>query len=326
MITPRTLKTEISAGKFHLAYYFFGADDYRMVEAEKYLVRSFLPDLQRQINSCKLDGRRTSCADLIAELSNLPMLGDKQVVIVSSFQSYKPTEIDAVLKLLTPPDPNRTVIFSTPAAKAPKRTSAFLKKMGQAVQVVEFKKLAQADIQKQIKKRLLAEEIGIEPEALTLLSELVAGNLGPMESEINKLINYRQAGETVTVDDIGAVCSDYATYNIFALADEIVAGRTRTVLKMIDRLLADGNTPVAIASLLQQHFISLYLVKNSRKPLGRRDFLIGKFRGQAAQYDNAQLEKIIVEIAATDAEFRQQALKPAAALQMLALKMISDNA
>jgi DNA polymerase-3 subunit delta len=326
MITPRTLKSEISAGKFHPAYYFFGHDDYRMVEAEKYLVRSFLPDRQRLINCRKLDGRKTSCADLAAELSSLPMLGEKQVVIVSDFQSYKPTEIDAVLKLLSPPDPNRTVIFSSPAAKAPKRNAAFIKKMDQALHVVEFKKLAQADVKKQIRNRLAKEEIGIEPEAVTLLSELVAGSLGPMESEINKLINYRKAGETITLEDIGTVCSGYATYNVFSLADEIVAGRTRTVLKMIDKLIADGNTPVGIAVLLQQHFISLYLVKNSKKPLGRRDFLVGKFRQQAAGYDNRRLERIIMEIAETDAEFRKQAVKPAAALQMLALKMISGNA
>jgi len=326
MITPRTLWAEISAGKFRPAYYFFGHDDYRMVEAEKYLVRSFLPDRQRVINSRKLDGRRTSFADLASELASLPMLGEKQVVIVSDFQSYKPTEIDAVLKLLLPPDPNRMVIFSTPAAKAPKRDAAFLEKMKQAVQVVEFRKLTQSEVQSQIRSRLQKEKIGIEPEALTLLAELIAGNMGPMESEISKLTNYRRAGETVTVDDISAVCSGYASYNVFSLADEIVAGRTRTVLQMIERLIADGNSPVLIASLLQQHFISLYLVKHSKKPLGRRDFMAARLRQQAAGYDRGRLERIIIEIAATDAEFRKQAIAPTAALEMLALKIISDNA
>ncbi len=253
------------------------------------------------------------------------MLGERQIVIVSSFQSYKPTEIDRILKPLSPPDANRVVIFTTPAAKAPKRKSAFLNKMEKTVQVVEFKKLAQEDVRKIIRNRLLKEEIAIDNDALTLLSELVAGGLGPLESEVNKLVNYRRAGETVTVDDVGAVCSGYASYNVFTLADEIVAGRTTTVLKMIDRLLADGNTAVAIATLLQQHFISLYLVKNGKKPLGRREFLVAKFRSQAARYDNKRLERIIIEIADTDGEFRKQALKPPVALEMLALKMLGDK-
>lgn len=325
MITPRTLRTEVSAGKFHPAYYFYGADDYRIVEAEKYLVHSFMPDMQKLTNCRKMDGRKASCTDVLMELATLPMLGEKQAVIVSNIQSYKPTEVDKILKLLTPPDPNRLVILTSPVAKAPKSKSAFVNKMEKLVQVVEFKKIAQADVQKIISSRLQKAEIGIEPLALTLLSELVAGSLGPMEAEINKLINYKQAGETVTESDISAVCSGYAKYSIFALADEIVAGRTKMVLQMIGKLITDGNPPFVIASLLQAHFISLYLVKAGKKPLGNRTFLVPKFRQQAGQYDQSRLEQIIIEIAATDAEFRQQALKPEAALEILALKMIGGE-
>lgn len=325
MITPRTLRTEVSAGKYHPAYYFFGADDYRIVEAEKYLVHSFMPDMQKLTNCRKMDGRKASCADVLTELATLPMLGEKQVVIVSNFQSYKPTEVDRILKLLTPPDHNRILILSSPVAKAPKAKSAFIKKMDSQVQVVEFKKIAQADVQKIIRSRLQKAEIGIESSALTLLSELVAGSLGPMEAEINKLINYKQAGETVTETDISDVCSGYASYSIFALADEIVAGRTKMVLQMIDKLITDGNPPFLIASLLQSHFICLYLVKAGKKPLGNRHFLVPKFRQQASRYEQSRLEQIIIEIAATDAEFRKQALKPEMALEILALKVIGGE-
>jgi len=325
MITPRTLLAEISAGKFRPGYYFFGQDDYRMVEAEKYLVRGFLPDRQRLTNCRKLDGRRLPFRDLAAELAALPMLGEKQAVIVSNFQSYKPTEIDAILKLLSPPDPNRTVIFSSPAAKAPKRNAAFIKRIEDSLQVVEFRKLTREDVYKLVRKRLKKEEIAIEPEALELLSELIAGNMGALESEVGKLVNYRRKGETITPEDIGAVCSGYATYNIFSLADEIVSGRTRMVLQMIERLVADGNSPVYIASLLQQHFISLYLVKHGKRPLGRRDFMTAKLKQQAARYDDRRLEALIMEIAATDSEFRGSGIKPEAALEMLAMKMISKN-
>ncbi|MDH4035546.1 MAG: hypothetical protein OEV80_17260, partial [candidate division Zixibacteria bacterium] len=207
MITPRTLRTEVSAGKFHPAYYFFGADDYRIVEAQKFLVHSFMPDMLKLTNCRKMDARKASCTEVLTELATLPMLGEKQAVIVSNFQSYKPTEVDRILKMLTPADPNRLVILSSPVAKAPKSKSAFIKKMNSLVQVVEFKKIAQEDVKKTIRSRLQKVEIGIEPQALTLLSALVAGNLGPMEAEINKLINYKQAGETVTEEDISSVCS-----------------------------------------------------------------------------------------------------------------------
>ena len=325
MITPRTLKTEVSSGKFHPAYYFYGVDDYRIVEAEKYLIHSFIPDMQKLTNCRKMDGRKASCTDVLTELSTLPMLGEKQALIVSNIQSYKPTEVDKILKMLTPPDPNRMVILTSPAAKAPKAKSAFINKMESQTQVVEFKKIAQADVQKTIRSRLQKAQIGIDHPALILVSELVAGNLGPMEAEINKLINYKQPGETVTEEDISVVCSGYASYSIFALADEIVAGRTKMVLQIIGKLISDGNPPFVIASLLQSHFICLYLVKSGKKPLGNRHFLVPKFRQQAAQYEQTRLEQIILEIAATDSEFRKQAIKPEAALEILALKVIGGK-
>ncbi len=322
MITPRTLRNEVSSGRFHPAYYFFGVDDYRMVEAEKYLIRNFIPDLQIITNSRKLDGRKVSCKDILTELQTLPMLGEKQAVIISNIQSFKPTEVDRILKMLSPADPNRMVIMTSPAAKAPKSKSAFVKKMDSSVQVVEFKRLAEADIRRTIQTRLKKAEIGIEPSALNLMAELIDGNLGPLESEVNKLINYKQPGETVTEADIATVCSGYARYDIFALADEIIAGRTGKVLRMIDKLLSDGDPPFVIASLLQGNFISLYLVKNGKKPLGNRNFLVPKFRQQASRYDNKRLEQNIIEIADTDAEFRKQAIRPEAALEILALKLI----
>ena len=66
------------------AYYFFGTEDYRIVEAEKYVARQFLPDRQLVTNYRKIDGKKTSCSDLLAELSSLPMLGERQVFGVTS--------------------------------------------------------------------------------------------------------------------------------------------------------------------------------------------------------------------------------------------------
>ena len=87
MVTPFQLLKDISAGKFKPAYYFYGSEDYRITEAEKYLARQFLPGAQMSVNYRKFDGRKTKAGDLITHLSNLPMLGEKQVFVVSDFQS-----------------------------------------------------------------------------------------------------------------------------------------------------------------------------------------------------------------------------------------------
>jgi len=325
MVTPQRLFQDVSAGKLMPAYYFFGTEDYRKTEAEKFIARQFLPDRQLITNYRRIDGSKTSCADLINELSSLPLLGERQVFAISSFQSYSPTEMERVLRLLTPPQPDRVVIFSSPSSKTPKKNSSFFIAVTKVAETVEFRKLSDRDIARLIDGKLKEKGIAIEPEALQLLTELIFGNRAALESETDKLVNYKQSGETVSVDDIKQLVTGYEVYNIFQVADVIVAGNTRKVLQMIDSLLASGNNPSTVVTLMLQHFISLYLVKNHKKPLGRRGFLTAKFMEQAAKYDDHRLEQIIISIANTEAELRKQRFKPEMALQILALTLTGEG-
>ena len=325
MTSPRKLFEDVSAGKFRPAYYFFGTEDYRKTEAVKYLVRQFLPDKQMLTNYRKIDGNRTSCADLLAELSSLPMLGERQAFAVSSIQSFSAKELKSILSLLDPPQPNRLVIMSSPSSKTPRRNASFFTTVTKAAEPVEFRRLNKRDVQSQIHRALSAEEISIEPPAAELLAELVAGNRGALVSETSKLVNYRQKGETVTIDDIRQLAAGYEVHDIFQVADVVIAGDTARVLRAIESLVATGTQPSNLISLMLQHFISLYLVKNGKKPLGKRGFLTAKFAEQATRYDNRRLEQIIIEIAEAEAELRRGRFKPAMALQILALTLTGGS-
>ncbi|UCE24564.1 MAG: DNA polymerase III subunit delta [Candidatus Zixiibacteriota bacterium] len=325
MPNPSTLFKDVSAGRFKPAYYFFGSEDFRIAEAEKFVARQFLPDRQLTTNLYKIDGRRTRIPDLLAELSNLPMLGEKQVFVVRDFQSYRPGEVQQVLNLLTPPDPNRIIIFSSPSARTPKKNSAFFNSVSKSAEAIEFRKLTYQETAAQIKTRLEKEGLSINPEALKLLTELVAGSKGAMEAELAKLCNFKNTGDTIEVADIKSVSAGYEVFGIFDLADEVVAGDTRKVLQMVRSLLAEGNSPATLTALMQQHFTSLYLVKNNKSPLGRRAFLAHKLRAQAEKYDNARLEEIIIEIAVADARLRHKGVKPETTLEMLVMTLAGEN-
>ena len=325
MPTPSTLFKDVSAGRFKPAYYFYGSEDFRIAEAEKFVARQFLPDRQMTTNLYKIDGRRTKMPDLLAELANLPMLGEKQVFVVRDFQSYRPKEVQQVLNLLTPPDPNRIIIFSSPSARTPKKNAAFFNSVSKSAEAIEFRKLSYQETSAQIKARLEKEGLTISPEALNLLTELVAGSKGAMEAELAKLCNFKNAGEAIEVTDIKSVSAGYEVFDIFALADQVVAGDTRKVLQMARKLLAEGKSPATLIALMQQHFTSLYLVKNNKSPVGRRGFLTHKFKAQADKYDNARLEQIIIEIADADVQLRHKGVKPETTLEMLVMTLAGEN-
>lgn len=325
MASPKELLDSLNSGKHKSAYYFYGPEEYRLSEAQKFVARSFLPDKQLAINYRRIDGKKTRAENLIAELSNLPMLGERQVFAISDFQKYKPAERVRIYKLLTPNDPTRIVIFTSPPARAPKKSSAFIKEISKVAETVEFKKLTEAQVTAQVRGKFEKAGVTIEPEAVRILAHLIAGNRGALEGEVAKLVSFKGEDTTITVEDVKNVSSGYEIFNMFHLADQVVAGNSRQVLQMTKGLISEGIGPTVLATLLQQHFMSLYLVKNGKNPLGNRSWLVPQFRRQAEDYSNQRLESTIIRIAQLDADLRRTGMRPEMALEVLVIDLIGES-
>jgi len=326
--TPKQLLTDLKAGRFHPVYFFYGPEAYRVSQAEKYLARQFLPDRQIATNFRHLDGRTTKCVDLLAELASFPMLGERQVWAVSSFQRYQPDEIARVLAILQPPDPNRIVIFTSPPDWDPKprkskKDAEFLKRMADVAEVVFFARLTLAEASAAISRKLTAASMSIDPAALQMLVGLVSGDSGALESEVNKLIDYKGSGGTVTTDDVGRLASGHEIFDAFQLADEVIAGDRSRVLAMVRRFLAEGQTATGLLYFLGRHFIEVYLFKQGRPMDPSRRWLAPKFREQAARFRADQLEKILLMIADADVELRGGRVLPGIVLDRLMLQLIA---
>jgi DNA polymerase-3 subunit delta len=325
MADPRTLLKDISAGRFKPAYYFFGSEDYRIKEAEKFIARSFLADQDLSIGYRRIDARAVKCADLLAELATVPMLGEKQVFAIKDFQSFKPTEIERILKLLSPPDPSRIIVFSSPSARTPKKNSKFFTTMTRHAVTVEFNYLTAAETIAQIRARVKRAGLAIDNDALSALTGLVGGNRGALDSETDKLIDYCRESGTVTTEDVRQLAAGHEIFNVFQMGDLIVQGDIGLCLSMMRSLLASGQTPVTLTSLLISHFLCLYLVKNGQKPLPRREFLAGKFRSQASQYTHQRLADIVIRLAEADAHLRHSEQVPELVLESLILHLAGKD-
>lgn len=324
-MTPKQLLADISAGKFAPVYYFYGEEDFRMIEAEKYIAAQFISSKLHLTNYRRFDGKRISCADLMAELSVFPMLGERQMFAVSNIQHYKPTELERILKMLSPEDKNRVVVLSTPSAKKPKKDAAILKKMNQLAVVIEFKQLTPKESEEFIIARLRKAGFTIERDALTLLVELLAGNRGAAESEIEKLINYKTGGETITAEDIRTVAGGYQTYEVWDIGEYVVTGNTKQALSLVRKMISEGNTATSILFFLARHLVGLYLVQNNKPLDSSQRWLAYRYKAHAGVYSNARLEKMIVQVAKTDAELRRSKVKPERLLEMFILQLAGER-
>ncbi len=324
-MTPAQLNKEIQAGKFASAYYFYGTEDYRIVEAEKYVASQFLPQKLVATNFRRIDGKRTPLGELLAELAAYPMLGERQVYAVSNFQHYKPKEIERVLKMISPQDKSRIVIMSSPSDKKPRRDSAFLRSVTAVASEVEFKKLTDGEVSQMIRGKLSRSKLTIGDKALSLLMEFVAGDRGALESECDKLIDFKGIEGEITIEEVESVAAGVQTGSVFEIGDCVVTGNTQKILEQFRYLIADGTSPTGILFFLGQHYLALYSVKNGRALEPMLRWLTNRYREQAEDYDNQQLEAIIVRLAETDAEMRRARVKPEILLEMLVLDLVGNR-
>jgi DNA polymerase III subunit delta len=308
-VTPSELNQELESGKFRSVYYFYGTEDYRMKEAEKAIVRIFLPKSQKAINHTVITAQKGRLPDILTELSVIPMLGERQVFTIDEIQSLSQNEIEKILSILSPPDPSRMVIFVTPASRALNKKTKLLEFLLKKTAAIEFNRIPGDQARRRITAIFKEHQITIEPEAEKILIMLGGGDMGGLTEEVNKLVNYVGQGGTITKEDVALVCSDYQAYQIYELADRVAQGDFDRSLAVISYLTGQGERASTITFWLGEHFIDLYLVKNKKPlPVWKRNVL-WKYNQQADLFDNKQLEKIIELISEADFELRNN-IKP----------------
>ncbi|CAM3449505.1 DNA polymerase III subunit delta [Parendozoicomonas haliclonae] len=93
-----------------------------------------------------------------------------------------------------------------------------------------------------IGQRLKRNGLRAEPEAITLLADLLEGNLLAAAQAVEqlKLVADQNA---ITLETVRNVVADNARYDVFGLADAVLAGDVRHSLRIYNGLIAEGTEP-----------------------------------------------------------------------------------
>ncbi len=102
-----------------------------------------------------------------------------------------------------------------------------------------------------IDRRLRSRGLNPTPDAVTLLSERVEGNLLAAAQEIEKLA-LLVAGRELTVEAVLAAVGDNARYSIYDFVDAALLGKPERVARILDGLRGEGVEPVLANWALHQ--------------------------------------------------------------------------
>ncbi|MEZ5524535.1 MAG: DNA polymerase III subunit delta [Pseudomonadales bacterium] len=162
-----------------------------------------------------------------------------------------------------PPESNLLLISTGKLDKAAKNSKWFKALSGQADHI-EIWPIEAHQLPKWIEQRMRRNGLAPERDAVTLLAELVDGNLLAASQEIEKLKLLLQEGDSrITADTIRHCVVDSSRYNLFSLVDNALKGDASQCLKMLTGLHQEGVEPLQIIWALSREVRQLAMVAHA---------------------------------------------------------------
>ena len=192
-----------------------------------------------------------------SEASSLSLFSERRLFELR-MPSGKPGEQGArALKAYAgrPPDDAILLVIAgklEPAA----RKSKWVQVLDQAGMVIFIWPVDREHLPVWISRRMKARGLQPTPEAATLLAERVEGNLLACAQEIDKL-QLLQGEGPVDIEDIGAMVTDSARFDVFRLVDCALDGDAVRGLRILQGLRGEGVEPVLVLWALARELRSL---------------------------------------------------------------------
>lgn len=294
------------------------------------------------LNTTILEGSGLTLSELRHACDSIPFMADRRLVIVhgllarlapgkraSTDAAGKKELLDQLADYLPKLPSTTRLIFveneTLPASHPILKVAAAEGKHRRAF-VKLYRLPRERELPRWIRQR--AEEKGgeISSEAVSMLAALVGTDLRLLEQEIEKLLLYAD-GRQVTTDDVAALVSHARETSIFDLVDCVGRRQTDRALRLLHRLLDDGQAPLYLLAMLARQIRILIQVSElqarqltPKEIAGRlklHPYVVEKGLAQARNFDLAQLEAAHEHLIKAD-----WAIKTGEADEVLALDML----
>jgi len=303
-----------------LLYILYGEDDFSLAEALTEIKGRLGDKAMVDTNTTVLQGQNITPEELIATCDTIPFLAPNRLVIVEGLlglfeqrdkgkrSSRSKNSGWPALKEYSKRIPESTVLVLVDGKL--QKGNSLLKDLSPQADVKEFKPLSSDQLHNWIRMRVRKCGCSMSPAAVSLLANLVGGNLWTLSNEIDKLCLYA-LGRTIEKEDIEALVTEARQFAVFAMTDAILERRSATATKLLHRLEAEGEAPPRLLFMITRQFrLAIQakdLLQQRRKPaeiklaLGiGHDFALRKIIAQARAHSLERLKDIYRKLLDTD--------------------------
>jgi DNA polymerase-3 subunit delta len=289
-LTFDSLREQLSRRKYSPIYLLHGEEGFFIDE----LLKDFdkiIPDEEKDFNQYTVYFTQTPATQVIDMCNSIPMMADRQLVILKEAQATSANEIDRLAQYVAHPNPANILVICFRGAKA--KGSEFLAACKNNPNVVTFesKPLRDYNIRPVITAKVKDYGLNIDQPSTDLLCEYIGTDLSRLFNEIHKLSAILPRGASITPEVIEKNIGISKDFNNFELVDAIAARDTAKIYRIATYFQQNpkNNPLVVTASTLFGFFADLLILyfSKDKSERGIMEELKLKYPFQAKKYVTA---------------------------------------
>lgn len=323
---------KIENGRVEPIYLFSGEERFLINKIIEKIISKVIEPSNRNFNLEVLNGSETSYVEMLNRSQTLPFIGDRRVVIVKGVNEVKTSGIERLIEYCLNPSPSTCLILiADEIDEKGKLYNALLKKNV----IVQFKSLNEKYALEWIMKRAGESGYRIDDDAKKYLLEIVGNNLQKLNNELEKIFTFKSDDKNIRTDDIKLLVEDTKTESVFKLTDSIGSKDIDGTLKLLDKMIEQGEMPLKIIGMISRQYrlillTKLYLeigVPLSELPLkaGFKPFLLKGYLSQSGKYSIREIKENFFKIQEADMRLKSSDIPGKIVLEKLAFDLLGGG-
>lgn len=301
-LTFASLRASIRKDNLAPVYILHGEEGYFIDE----LVNDFdnlLPPDEKEFDQYVLYAPRIDIKEVNDICRRIPMLSERQVVILKEAQSVRADQLDYLAKYVANPSPQTVLVICSRGEKIKGRLLIEAIKKSRAV-VFESKKIPDYQIGTHISALIKDQGLTCDPKALEMLKEYIGNDMSKLYNEITKLTGILGRGARITPEAIEYNIGFSKEFNIYELVDALASRDSARAIRIADYFRSNPKAvPLVLASAAVFSFFAdlmiTYFEKDRSEPalmraLGlKNSFQMKRFNIARQRYNAFQVIEII---------------------------------
>ncbi len=213
------LRKSIAAGRYAPVYLLHGEEGYyidRLLEE----FDKILPSDEKEFNQYTLYATQTEPSAIIDICRRVPMMAQRQVVIVKEAQGARADAINRLAPYIASPVASTVLVVAFRGAQAKGKDLLAAVRNGGGV-LFESKKITEYNAPAAIGNYLRSKGLTADPKSLEMLRDFIGTDLTRLHNEIDKLATLLPSGAAVTPEVIERNIGISREYNSFELVDAL---------------------------------------------------------------------------------------------------------